>query len=69
MTPFEHTIVTCLMLHRRLGEKDGSFMPTAALNALPRRTYINGRLQEPKLVPRGEFYQALFYGDADYELN
>lgn len=43
MTPFEHTIVTCLLLHRRLGEKDGAFMPTPALNALPRRVYYNGK--------------------------
>lgn len=47
MTPFEHTIFTCLLLHTRLGERTGVFLHTPALNALPRRTYIDGKLASP----------------------
>ena len=43
MTPFEHT-VTLMKMHRPLGEREAVFMHTPALNALPRRTYLEGKL-------------------------
>lgn len=47
MTPFEHTVLICLRMHTRLGERTGVFLHTPTLNALPRRVYIDGRLAPP----------------------
>ena len=43
MNAFEHTI-QLMKMHRPLGEREAVFMGTPALNALPSRTYIDGRL-------------------------
>ena len=66
MKEFAHT-VTLLSLHKRMTERDGYFLHPPALNLLPRRVYIGGVLQQPKFKQNGDCYQAVFYGDKDYD--